>query len=82
MVNVYIKSDLWEARTHNDYLNYLSQLEHLITSFNFDSIYFLGDFNADPFNGRAWSNLYSFMSRNSLECFDFKLLDSSTFTFI
>ena len=40
LVNVYIKSDLWEARTHNAYLDYLSQLEHVITSFNFDSIYF------------------------------------------
>ena len=82
LVNVYIKSDLWEARTQNAYLECLSQLEHIIASFNFDSIYFLGDFNADPFNGRAWTNLCGFMSKNSLECFDFKLLDSSTFTFV
>ena len=82
LVNVYIESNLWEARTHNSYLDYLSHLEHVITSFNFDSFYFLGDFNTDPFNGRAWNNLYSFMSRNSRECFYFKLLDSSTFTFM
>ena len=73
---------MWEARTHDAYLEYLIQLEHVIVSFNFDSIYFLGDFNADPSSGRAWSNLCSFMSRNSLDCFDFKILDSSTFTFI
>ena len=82
LVNVYIKSDLWETGTHDAYLDYLSQLEHLIISHQFDGIYFLGDFNADPFSGRAWGNLCNFLSRNSLECFDFKLLDSSSFTFV
>ena len=82
LVNVYIKSDIWEARTLDAYLNYLSELENLITNSKFDSIYFLGDFNADPFSGRAWGNLSNFISRNSLECFDFRMLEPSTFTFV
>ena len=82
LVNVYIKSDQWEVGTHDAYLDYLSQLELLIMSHQFDGIYFLGDFNADPFIGRAWGNLCNFISRNYMECFDFKLLDSSSFTFV
>ena len=61
LVNVYIKSDLWEARTLDAYLNYLNDLEYLITSTKLDCIYFWGDFNADPYSGRAWHNLLDFM---------------------
>lgn len=82
LVNVYLKSDLWEARTLSDYLEYLSELENLITRTRFDAVYIMGDFNADPYTGRAWSNLGDFSSRNNLKCFDFETLDSSTFTFI
>ena len=82
LVNVYLKSDLWEARTLSDYLEYLSELENLITRTRFDTVYIIGDFNIDPYTGRAWSNLGDFSSRNNLKCFDFETLDSSTFTFI
>ena len=54
LVNVYIKSDQWVVGTHDASLDYLSQLEFLIMSHQFDGIYFLGDFNAVPFTGRAW----------------------------
>ena len=82
LINVYIKSDLWEARTQSDYLDYLSQLETLIMSNRFDAIYFMGDFNADPYSGRAWNNLCEFSMRNSLKCFDFDMLPADTVTFI
>ena len=69
-VNVYIRSDIWEIRTLNDYLESLNELENVIGTMRFDSIFFIGDFNADPSSGRAWGNLMNFINRNSLRCFD------------
>ena len=37
-VNVYIRSDIWEIRTHNEYLEMLSKLEAIISETKFDSI--------------------------------------------
>ena len=82
LVNVYIRSDIWETRTLNNYLESLCQLGNIISSTRFDSIFFMGDFNADPFSGRAWSNLSAFVSHNDLKCFDFEVLDKDTFTFM
>ena len=81
-VNVYIRSDLWEIHTLNDYLESLSELENIIDSTKFDSIFFIGDFNADPSSGRAWSNLNDFINRNNLRCFDVDRLEGDTFTFL
>ena len=82
LVNVYIASDLWEIRTLNAYLEYLSQLENLIINTNFESVYFIGDFNADPYTGRAWKNLNEFSQRNYLQCFDYAMLSPDSFTFV
>lgn len=82
LVNVYLRSDIWEIRTLNDYLNGLSDLESIINTMRFDSIYFLGDFNADPFSGRAWGNLMNFVENNSLRCIDREMLIDNSFTFI
>ena len=82
LVNVYIRSDIWEARTLNDYLEALSQLDNVISSMKFDSIYFIGDFNADPKSGRAWRNLTPFIDRNDFKCFDIEMMDESSFAFI
>ena len=81
LVNVYLNSDLWETSTLNNYLNTLSNLELILADYNYDCINFLGDFNADPFVGRAWRNLDDFITRNALKCFDFDVLDMNTFTF-
>ena len=59
----------------------LSKLEGILVDFDFNGIYFMGDFNADPFRGRAWNILHEFMVQNNLECFDFKLLGPNTITF-
>ena len=64
------------------YLNGLSELENIIVSMKFDSIYFVGDFNADPFIGRAWENLSNFRKRNNRTCFDKEMLNDDSFTFI
>ena len=82
LVNVYIRSDTWETHTLHNYLESLSHLSNIVSSTNFNAIFFIGDFNADPFNGRAWNNLSAFISQNSLKCFDFEFLDKDTFTFM
>ena len=82
LVNMYVRSDIWETRTLNDYLETLSQLDNIVSSMRFDSIYFIGDFNADPRSGRAWGNLSLFMDRNDFKCYDVEMLEDSTFTFI
>ena len=81
LVNVYLNSDLWETNTLNNYLNTLNKLELILADYNYNCIYFMGDFNADPFMGRAWHNLNDFRARNNLKCFDFDFLDVDTFTF-
>lgn len=82
LVNVYLNSDIWEIETLNKYLESLSKLESLLDDEKFDSIYFTGDFNADPVSGRAWQNLSNFMNNNHLKCFDVEELPQDTFTFI
>lgn len=82
LVNVYLNSDVWEVSTLNRYLHTLSVFDDVISDMNFDCIYFIGDFNADPQSGRAWHNLSNFMSRNSLKCFDVHSLEIDSFTFI
>ena len=78
----FVKSDIWETQTLHDYLDTLSQLGNLVTELRYDSIYFIGDFNADPFSGRSWSHLKAFMHTNHLKCFDIDMLDVATFTFV
>lgn len=82
LVNVYMNSDIWEISTLNKYLHNLSVLEDILSDMDFHSVYFIGDFNADPHSGRAWQNLSSFMLRNSLRCFDVESLSADTFTFV
>ena len=57
VVNVYLNSDIWETSTLARYLESLSRLETILADFRFECIYFMGDFNADPYTGRAWQNL-------------------------
>ena len=82
LVNVYLNSDIWKICTLNKYLQNLSVLEDILADMEFDAIYFIGDFNADPHSGRAWQNLSSFIMRNSLKCYDVELLNSDTCTFV
>ena len=81
LVNLYFKSVLWEIETQTEYLENLTKLEGILADYNFNAIYFMGDFNADPFGGKAWNALLDFMARNDLECFDFTLLANDTITF-
>lgn len=57
---MYIKSDIWQDRTLEMYLETLGKLEDVLSNQRFDSVYILGDFNADPFIGRAWNHLTDF----------------------
>ena len=80
-INLYLNSDLLDSITLNNYLNNLNKLESILGDYDYDCIYFVGDFNADPFVGRAWKNLTDFRLHNNLKCFDFDALDRNTFTF-
>ena len=82
VVNVYMNSDLWEVSTLNKYLESLSKLENILAEVEFDSIYYAGDFNADPVSGRAWRNLSNFNERNGLMCLDAEVLPPDSFTFV
>lgn len=82
LINTYLNSDLWEARTLDMYLETLSTLEDVIQDFNFDAVFLIGDFNADPLSGRAWRSLSTFMNDNSFSCFDVSMLPLDSFTFI
>ena len=82
LVNVYLNSDVWETRTQAQYLESLNKMESILADYVFDQIYYIGDFNADPFIGRAWKNLKEFMVRNAIKCYDVDSLSNNTITFI
>lgn len=82
LINVYMNSVTWEAKSMDEYLYRLQSLEYILSNNVFNSVYFLGDFNADPFMGRAWNQLVNFCDLNSLSCIDYNIMDSNTFTFI
>ena len=82
MVNVYLHSDTWEVRTQAEYIENLNKMENILSDYVFDQIYFIGDFNADPFIGRAWQNLNEFIVQNNLKCYDVDSLNCNTITFI
>ena len=81
-VNCYIKSDLGTPDALHNYLQDLYSIEENIKQLNFESIFLIGDFNADPFIGRAWSSLSEFMIRNNLYCIDYNKLNQDTFTHV
>ncbi len=49
---------------------------------DFNFIFILGGFDADPFMSRAWNNLVSFCERNCLCCLDFNVMVGNTSIFI
>ena len=82
LINVYMRSVTWEGKTLDEYLQGLHALEYVLINYDLNSVYILGDFNADPFMSRAWNHFNHFCEKNYLSCMDFKLMDSSSFTFI
>ena len=82
LLNVYIKSDFWEDRTLEMYLETLGKLEDILSSRKFENVYIMGEYNADPFIGRAWTHLTEFIEYNDLTCFYVNVLDSQCFTFV
>ena len=77
-----MNSDIWEVVTLEKYLKTLSSLGSIIEDMDFDTIFFIGDCNADPISGRAWQNLSHFMLTNSLEGFYVNSLPRDSFTFL
>lgn len=82
IINVYIRSVSWENESLHAYMEAFQDIEDILTNYRFNNVFFIGDFNADPYIGRAWNNVVNFMKRNSLHCLDVDQLDDSTFTYI
>ena len=82
LINCYVRSDLGDVRSYDNYLNELNLLEDMVNTNNFDNIFMCGDFNADPYIGRSWDNLKEFMARNLFKCYDYDQLPSDTITHI
>ena len=81
-INSYIRSDLGDIESLNNYLNTLNFIEDRLSNICFDSVYLCGDFNADVGGGRAWDSLAEFVERNSLIMFDVEMLPQDSFTHI
>ena len=79
-VNIYIRSDLGDPDTHASYLNSLYQLDSFLIDIDYDNIFIVGDFNADPNGSRSWENLNNFITRNHFKCFDREKLNNDSFT--
>ena len=82
LVNAYLRSVLGDPITIAEYTNTLHQLDQMLSEIEYDSIFLLGDWNADPMSGQAWRLLFDFMVRNKYVCFDRDYLPPETFTFI
>ena len=82
VVDIYIRSDLDDQDTHSSYLNSLCQLDAFLVEIEYDNIFIVGDFNADPNGGRAWNNLNEFTTRNHFTCFDRDILINDSFTHV
>ena len=81
LVNIYLRSDLGDPVTLENYVSGLNQLECVLSEFECENIFYCGDFNTDPYiGGRSWRNLSNFMSRNDLQCYDMNLLNENTVT--
>ena len=54
----------------------------MLDDIDYQSLFILGNFNADPHSGRAWNNLKDFINRNSLRCLDYEKLELNSYTHI
>ena len=82
IVNTYIRSDLGDPTSLANYLLNLNKLEQVLSDYNSENIFFIGDFNSDPFLSRSWPYLCDFIDNNELRCFDFEMLDNETYTHV
>ena len=71
LIIIYTRSDLGNPDTIAAYLESLYKVESMLEDIDYDSVYLIGDFNADPMGGRVWSNLGNFSHRNDFTIFDF-----------
>ena len=82
IVNCYIRSDLGTPDSLAAYTELLNKIESSLDDVEYDAIYMVGDFNADPMGGRAWTNLSEFSLLNNYTIYDVTNLPQESFTFI
>lgn len=81
MLNVYMPCDLQTFNALDEYRSMLANLEILIREQNVNEVILAGDFNADPFKSRFWTELLSFKKSLSLVLMD-EQLPRDSFTYL
>lgn len=82
IINTYMCCDMRNAESMYNYKALLADLASVIADINNCNLVIIGDFNADPFNGRFWQLLKTFCHENSLLVFDFLNLSNNSFSYI
>lgn len=82
LINVYMPCDYHDIESEDNYIEQLAQLSEIIQNENYNKIYIIGDFNADPNKGRFYNLLYTFSVQNNLIIADIEMLPYETFTYI
>ena len=79
--NVYLPCDSYSGEVVVQYKAILADMESILRDLNVNDSILIGDFNADPFKGRFWSFLNTFVNRLNLNITDL-CLPSDTFTYL
>ena len=80
-LNVYLPCDSQTPEAFHNYRSSLARLETVIREQSFNNLVLIGDFNADPFKGRFWKELLTFMQPLSLIFVD-QQLPKDTFSYL
>ena len=60
LVNVYLRCDLGDPVSLEQYLHTLNELEEILINYKCNNVIYLGDFNSDPYFGRSLVNFNDF----------------------
>ena len=73
--------DLQTMEALDNYRSMIAKLDVIIREQNINEVIITGDFNADPFKGRFWTELLAFKDSHSLVMKD-ELLPEDSFTYL
>ncbi len=81
LINVYLPCDNRKLDSLIEYKNICAQLQVIIEEQNINKLIIAGDYNADPFKGRFWSELTEFKENTNLIIAD-QLLPIESYTYL
>ena len=82
VLNIYCICDYGSVEALIEYKSTLADLHNIINCESFYDVILTGDFNADPFKGRFFSEISRFNSENGLAFADVANLPADSYTFI